>query len=298
MAKKRTGLDALREYEARSGRQTQSEAQTEGSSGGAWRSGLDALRQFEANGGGRNVKNGEFNPNYRTMTRAMYESAYERYKRAAEVQERYSRAADAVGSSPVGGYLMAMKQRQPQGRAAKTIDHDQQSGYRRTREVKSAQVQPTIDHDQQSGYLRTMQLKGTPEYLEQTEDQAWETVRQDQARGGKRTQYELQRQIEQLERARDYALSMQAGDPEGLPELRGAYESAFTASEDEEKLVKAADKLSALRQCIEERKAGNREFESAARQTREALTEMHLPCLDYFIAHFLDAFQLTLDELD
>ena len=45
-------------------------------------------------------------------------------------------------------------------------------------------------------------------------------------------------------------------------------------------------------------KAGNREFESAARQTREALTEMHLPCLDYFMAHFLDAFQLTLDELD
>lgn len=225
MAKKRTGLDALREYEARSGRQTQSEAQTEGSSGGAWRSGLDALRQFEANGGGRNVKNGEFNPNYRTMTRAMYESAYERYKRAAEAQERYSRAADAVGSSPVGGYLMAMQQRQPQGRAAKTIDHDQQSGYRRTREVKSAQVQPTIDHDQQSGYLRTMQLKGTPEYLEQPEDQAWETVRQDQARGGKRTQYELQRQIEQLERARDYVLSMQAGDPEGLPELRGAYEA-------------------------------------------------------------------------
>jgi hypothetical protein len=229
MAKKRTGLDALREYEARSGRQTQSEAQTEGSSGGAWRSGLDALRQFEANGGGRDVKNREFNPNYRTMTRAMekeaYESAYERYKRAAEAQERYSRAAEAVGSSPVGGYLMAMQQRQPQGRAAKTIDHDQQSGYRRTREVKSAQVQPTIEHDQQSGYLRTMQLKGTPEYLEQPEDQAWETVRQDQARGGKRTQYELRRQIEQLEKARDYALSMQAGDPEGLPELRGAYEA-------------------------------------------------------------------------
>lgn len=230
MAKKRTGLDALREYEARSGRQTQSEAQTEGSSGGAWRSGLDALRQFEANGGGRDVKNREFNPNYRTMTRAMekeaYESAYERYKRAAEAQERYSRAADAVGNSPVGGYLMAMQQRQPQGRAAKTIDHDQQSGYRRTREVKSAQVQPTIEHDQQSGYLRTLRMKGSAEYLTQSqEDPAWETVRQDQARGGKRTQYELQRQIEQLEKARDYALSMQAGDPEGLPELRGAYEA-------------------------------------------------------------------------
>lgn len=170
MAKKRTGLDALREYEARSGRQTQSEAQTEGSSGGAWRSGLDALRQFEANGGGRNVKNGEFNPNYRTMTRAMYESAYERYKRAAEVQERYSRAADAVGNSPVGGYIRAMRPpvKQPNF-AEKTVEHDQESGQRRT-------------------------------------------------------QYELRRQIEQLERARDYALSMQADDPEGLPELRGAYD--------------------------------------------------------------------------
>lgn len=170
MAKKRTGLDALREYEARNGRQTQSEAQTEGSSGGAWRSGLDALRQFEANGGGRNVKNGEFNPNYRTMTRAMYESAYERYKRAAEVQERYSRAADAVGNSPVGGYIRAMRPpvKQPNF-AEKTVEHDQESGQRRT-------------------------------------------------------QYELRRQIEQLERARDYALSMQADDPEGLPELRGAYD--------------------------------------------------------------------------
>ena len=49
---------------------------------------------------------------------------------------------------------------------------------------------------------------------------------------------------------------------------------------------------------MEELKAGNREFESAARQTREALVGMHLPCLDYFMAHFLDAFQLTLDELE
>lgn len=171
MAKKRTGLDALREYEARSGRQTQSEAKTEGSSGGAWRSGLDALRQFEANGGGRNVKNGEFNPNYRTMTRAMYESAYERYKRAAEAQERYSRAAEAVGSSPVGGYIRAMRPpvKQPNF-AEKTVEHDQESGQRRT-------------------------------------------------------QYELRRQIEQLEKAREYQLASQADDPDGLPEYRSAYDA-------------------------------------------------------------------------
>lgn len=64
------------------------------------------------------------------------------------------------------------------------------------------------------------------------------------------------------------------------------------------RIVKAADKLSAYIKCVGELKAGNREFESAARQTREALVGMHLPCLDYFMAHFLDAFQLTLDELE
>lgn len=235
MAKKRqTGQDLLDQYLQDSGyaamknnadiERPQEHTQSVGRN--TSKNGQALLDEYLQNGGGRNVKNREFNPNYRTMTRAMYESAYERYKRAAEAQERYSRAAEAVGSSPVGGYLMAMQQRQPQGRAAKTVEHDQQSGYRRTREVKSAQAQPTIEHDQQSGYLRTLRMKGSAEYLTQSqENPAWETVRQDQARGGKRTQYELQRQIEQLEKARDYALSMQAGDPEGLPELRGAYEA-------------------------------------------------------------------------
>ena len=63
-------------------------------------------------------------------------------------------------------------------------------------------------------------------------------------------------------------------------------------------LVKAADKLSAYIKCVEELKAGNSEFEAAARQTRQALCDMQLPCLDYFMAHFLDSFQLTLDELE
>lgn len=64
------------------------------------------------------------------------------------------------------------------------------------------------------------------------------------------------------------------------------------------KIVKAADKLSAHIKCVEELKAGNREFESAAKQTYQALKEMQLPCLDYFMEHFLDSFQLTLDELE
>ena len=64
------------------------------------------------------------------------------------------------------------------------------------------------------------------------------------------------------------------------------------------RIVKAADKLSAHIKCLEELKAGNAEFASAAAQTRQALIEMRLPCLDYFMAHFLDSFKLTLDELE
>ena len=63
-------------------------------------------------------------------------------------------------------------------------------------------------------------------------------------------------------------------------------------------LVKAADKLSAYLKCLEELKAGNLEFQSAANQTMEALNEYDLPELTYFMEHFLPAFQLTLDELE
>ena len=63
-------------------------------------------------------------------------------------------------------------------------------------------------------------------------------------------------------------------------------------------IVKAADKLSAHIKCIEELKAGNAEFESAACQTRQALEAMRLPELDWFLAHCLDSFSLNLDELE
>lgn len=62
-------------------------------------------------------------------------------------------------------------------------------------------------------------------------------------------------------------------------------------------VVKAADKLAAHIKCLEELRAGNGEFKLAARQTRAALDAMDLPELDYFIKHFLPAFELTLDEL-
>ena len=85
-----------------------------------------------------------------------------------------------------------------------------------------------------------------------------------------------------------------------LPEaLRPGYEPLLLESDPEVKtIVKAADKLSAHIKCIEEMKAGNLEFESAARQTKHALVDMGLPELDYFLANRLDSFALNLDQLE
>ena len=58
-----------------------------------------------------------------------------------------------------------------------------------------------------------------------------------------------------------------------------------------------ADKLSALIKCIEERKAGNTEFDTAARQTWDAMKNMNRPELDWFLDNCLEAFILNLDQL-
>lgn len=62
-------------------------------------------------------------------------------------------------------------------------------------------------------------------------------------------------------------------------------------------IVKAADKLSAYIKCVEELKAGNNEFKSAAEETRKKLISMGMPEVDYFMDNFIPAFELTLDEL-
>ena len=85
-----------------------------------------------------------------------------------------------------------------------------------------------------------------------------------------------------------------------LPEeMRPAYEDLLLGESAKElhDLVKAADKLSAYIKCIEERKAGNKEFLSAEAQTRRALEENPLPEVAYYLEHFIPAFELNLDEL-
>lgn len=64
---------------------------------------------------------------------------------------------------------------------------------------------------------------------------------------------------------------------------------------DEHRLVKAADKLSALIKCIEEESAGNREFIDAKQAQLTSLQAMGLPEVDCFLAEFIDGFGKTLD---
>ena len=82
-------------------------------------------------------------------------------------------------------------------------------------------------------------------------------------------------------------------------ELQSAYEPLISGKvgDDAEKLVKAADRLSAYIKCIEERKAGNLEFLSAERQTLERIRSMELPEAEYFLEHFIPAFEQDLDGL-
>ena len=63
------------------------------------------------------------------------------------------------------------------------------------------------------------------------------------------------------------------------------------------KLVKAADKISALIKCLEERKAGNSEFIKAGEGIRESIEKLDMPEAKVYIEEFLPAFELTLDEL-
>ncbi|MCL7750943.1 5'-deoxynucleotidase [Guyparkeria hydrothermalis] len=64
------------------------------------------------------------------------------------------------------------------------------------------------------------------------------------------------------------------------------------------RLVKAADSLSAYLKCIEERAAGNQEFRRAEEFLQGKLDEMtDLPAVGFFRERFVDAFELTLDDL-
>ena len=66
----------------------------------------------------------------------------------------------------------------------------------------------------------------------------------------------------------------------------------------EHTLVKAADRISAYIKCMEEQRAGNREFDYAAENVRKSIASIDLPEVRDFLTDFLPAFDMTLDELN
>ena len=86
-----------------------------------------------------------------------------------------------------------------------------------------------------------------------------------------------------------------------LPEeLRDSYKIYISDLEKDPlfPLVKAADTLSAYLKCVEEKQAGNSEFEEAFRMTEQKLRDMNSKEVDWFLDHFAGSFELPLDEMN
>ena len=76
-----------------------------------------------------------------------------------------------------------------------------------------------------------------------------------------------------------------------------AYLTGAVLNDAERKVLKAADRLSAIIKCIEEGQGGNREFEAAREQQLAALHALECPEAEYFIEHMLPCYAQNLDEL-
>lgn len=107
--------------------------------------------------------------------------------------------------------------------------------------------------------------------------------------------HEIKEAFKEVEKvAAEKLLSMLPND------LKKYYNNLFFQNEEERylwKIEKAADKLSALIKCIEEEKAGNKEFANAYQALWKSLKEMKLKEVEIFIDEFLPSYRKTLDEL-
>ena len=65
----------------------------------------------------------------------------------------------------------------------------------------------------------------------------------------------------------------------------------------EHRFVKYADKIAAYIKCVDEVNIGNAEFRLAKETLYNEIVNFHSPEVDYFMDNFVEAFSLTLDEL-
>ena len=89
---------------------------------------------------------------------------------------------------------------------------------------------------------------------------------------------------------------------EMIPEdIREEYKPFFIKQEADRQLwkfVKAADKICAYTKCIEESKAGNHDFDKAAKTNLKGLEALDMPEVKCFMEDFLPSYSLTLDEMN
>lgn len=105
---------------------------------------------------------------------------------------------------------------------------------------------------------------------------------------------EITRAYKQVEKAANHTLFSMLPD-----DLKEEYSRLFTKKEEDIylwRLVKAADRLSALIKCIEEEKSGNTEFIKARQSIEESLKENQPEELSLFMEEFFESFLKTLDE--
>lgn len=93
-------------------------------------------------------------------------------------------------------------------------------------------------------------------------------------------------------------------EAELLALLPGELQDAFAPylresqwTEEEQELIKSADRLSALLKCRAEIQTGNKEFEPAAEQILRRLQEDASPEVKYFLEVFAPSYERPLDHL-
>lgn len=106
---------------------------------------------------------------------------------------------------------------------------------------------------------------------------------------------EMLRNFREIERLAAEKLYMMIPDS-----LKPSYDPLLRQQEADQQLwkyVKAADLLDAYFKCVFELASGNREFGTAKRQTEEAIQQLQMEEIDYFLSHFAPSIEKTLDEL-
>lgn len=102
---------------------------------------------------------------------------------------------------------------------------------------------------------------------------------------------EIKSAYKQIESAAERELTDMLPD-----DFKNDFNRIYNPDELTHRLVKAADKISALIKCIEEINMGNREFSVAKETISKAIHEMKVPEADMFLEEFIDSFSLSLDE--